>query len=79
MKISVAPERIYGDMIVRASQSPDPDGGGFQVNITFDNRGTKKFGEITKANIGRQFAACLKTVECWCHVNSFGPPAQTRV
>ena len=50
---------VAGDMIIKADSTPDPDNGGFQVNITFDGRGTKRFANITKNNLGKQFAIVL--------------------
>ena len=50
---------ITGDMIKNASSSPDNDGGGFQVNFSFDNRGTLRMRKITSENVGRVFAIVL--------------------
>ncbi len=50
---------VTGDMIIKADSAPNPDLGGFQVNITFDGRGTKRFANITKKNLGKQFAIVL--------------------
>lgn len=50
---------VTGDMVVDASASPDSDGGGFQVNFKFDNRGARRFADVTRNNVGRQFAIVL--------------------
>ena len=46
-------------MVTDASATPNSDGGGFQVNFSFDNRGAKRFGDVTRNNVGRQFAIVL--------------------
>lgn len=50
---------ITGDMVQTASASQNPDGGGFQINFTFDNRGARRFGDYTRNNIGSVFAIVL--------------------
>lgn len=50
---------VTGDMITDASAQPNPDGGGFQVNFAFDNRGQRRFADVTRDNIGRRFAIVL--------------------
>lgn len=50
---------VTGDMIVKADSAPNNQEGGFQVNITFDGRGTKRFAHITANNLGKQFAIVL--------------------
>jgi protein-export membrane protein SecD len=50
---------VTGDMVTDASASPNSDGAGFQVNFSFDNRGGRRFREITTENIGRRFAIVL--------------------
>ncbi|ADM10124.1 hypothetical protein PB2503_10364 [Parvularcula bermudensis HTCC2503] len=50
---------VTGDMVTSASASPNADGPGFQVNFGFDNRGARRFGNVTRENIGRQFAIVL--------------------
>ncbi|MEO1656804.1 MAG: protein translocase subunit SecD [Pseudomonadota bacterium] len=50
---------VTGDMITDASAQPNPDGGGFQVNFAFDNRGQRRFADVTRENIGRRFAIVL--------------------
>ena len=50
---------ITGDMVQDASASINSDGGGFQINFTFDNRGARAFGEYTRRNISRPFAIVL--------------------
>lgn len=56
--IEETPE-VTGDMVTDASASPNSDGAGFQVNFAFDTRGARRFGEVTKNNIGRRFAIVL--------------------
>jgi len=50
---------ITGDMVRDASFSVNPDGGGFQINFTFDNSGARRFARHTRDNIGRRFAIVL--------------------
>ena len=50
---------ITGDMITDASMTPDPDSGGFQVNITMDNRGQRRWAQVTRENVGEVFAIVL--------------------
>ena len=50
---------VTGDQITTASASPDPDGGGYQVNISFDKQGQLRFYNSTKGNKGRLFAIVL--------------------
>ncbi|MBB4660351.1 protein translocase subunit SecD [Parvularcula dongshanensis] len=50
---------VTGDMVTDASAQPNQDGGGFQVNFAFDGRGARRFGDVTRNNIGRQFAILL--------------------
>ncbi len=50
---------ITGDMVRDASASPDSDGGGWQVNFSFDQRGTIRMRKMTTENIGRIFAINL--------------------
>jgi protein-export membrane protein SecD len=50
---------VTGDMVTSASASPNPDGGNFQVNISFDKRGQLRFYEATKGSRGRLFAIVL--------------------
>ncbi|MEM9233170.1 MAG: protein translocase subunit SecD, partial [Pseudomonadota bacterium] len=57
--VLVESPEVTGDMVTDASASPDPDGGGFQVNFAFDTRGAKRFADVTRNNVGRQFAIVL--------------------
>ena len=50
---------ITGANVIDASATPDPDGGGFQVNFSFDRQGARRFAEVTRANIGLPFAIVL--------------------
>ena len=50
---------ITGDMVNTASASPNTDGGGFQINFEFDNRGARRFSDYTRDNIGAMFAIVL--------------------
>ncbi|MEM7741697.1 MAG: protein translocase subunit SecD [Pseudomonadota bacterium] len=50
---------VTGDMITDASAQPNADGGGFQVNFELDNRGRRRFSDVTRENIGRRFAIVL--------------------
>ncbi len=42
-----------------ASASPNPDGGGFQINFSFDLRGARVFADYTRQNVGETFAIVL--------------------
>ncbi len=50
---------VTGDMVQNASMSQNVDGGGFQINFTFDSRGARRFGDYTRNNIGATFAIVL--------------------
>ncbi|MEM9810349.1 MAG: protein translocase subunit SecD [Pseudomonadota bacterium] len=50
---------VTGDMVTDASATPNADGGGFQVNFSFDSRGQRRFADVTRENIGRRFAIVL--------------------
>ncbi|MEM9421616.1 MAG: protein translocase subunit SecD [Pseudomonadota bacterium] len=50
---------VTGDMVNDASASPNSDGPGFQVNFGFDQRGARRFRQVTTENIGRRFAIVL--------------------
>ncbi len=50
---------ITGDMVDTASAGPNSEGGGFQINFGFDNRGARRFGDYTRENIGQLFAIVL--------------------
>lgn len=50
---------VTGDMVQTASATQNTDGGGFQINFTFDQRGARRFAEYTRDNIGAVFAIVL--------------------
>jgi len=50
---------VTGDMVENASAGPNSDGGGFQINFTFDSRGARRFADYTRNNIGSIFAIVL--------------------
>lgn len=50
---------VGGDRLVDASVGFDPNTGAPEVNFRFDNIGGKKFGNVTRANIGKPFAIVL--------------------
>ena len=50
---------VGGDMITDASATPDPDNGGFQVNIRMDGRGQRRWADVTRDNVGSVFAIVL--------------------
>jgi protein-export membrane protein SecD len=50
---------VSGERLVDASIGFDPQTNAPEVNFRFDSVGGKKFGEVTKANIGRPFAIVL--------------------
>jgi len=50
---------VTGDMVETASASANPDGGGFQINFSFDSRGARRFGDYTRNNVGSIFAIVL--------------------
>ena len=50
---------ITGDMVVQASAQANSEGGGFQINFGFDNRGARRFADYTRNNIGATFAIVL--------------------
>ncbi len=52
-------EVISGSNVNSASMSPNNDGGGFQINFTFDATGGRKFASYTSENIGGVFAIVL--------------------
>lgn len=53
---------LTGDVITDASIGTDPTSGQLQVNVTFNADGTKKWGEITSARVGKQIAIVLDGV-----------------
>ncbi len=50
---------ITGDMVNSASAGLNSDGGGFQINFSFDGRGARRFGDYTRDHIGELFAIVL--------------------
>ncbi|MEE2692914.1 MAG: protein translocase subunit SecD [Pseudomonadota bacterium] len=50
---------VTGDMVEQASAGINSDGGGFQINFTFDSRGARRFGDYTRENVGEIFAIVL--------------------
>jgi protein-export membrane protein SecD len=50
---------VTGDMVESASAGLNPDGGGFQINFSFDNRGARRFGDYTRDHVGELFAIVL--------------------
>ncbi len=50
---------VSGERLVDASVGFDPQTNAPEVNFRFDTVGAKKFGEVTKANVGRPFAIVL--------------------
>ena len=50
---------LTGSNVVDASATPNADGAGFQVNFTFDGTGARRFGDVTRSNIGQRFAIVL--------------------
>ncbi|WDI32082.1 protein translocase subunit SecD [Hyphococcus flavus] len=50
---------VTGDMVQTASAGPNADGGGFQINFAFDQRGARRFADYTRNNIGSVFAIVL--------------------
>jgi protein-export membrane protein SecD len=50
---------VTGDMVQTASAGPNSDGGGFQINFAFDQRGARRFADYTRNNVGSIFAIVL--------------------
>ena len=50
---------LTGANVLDASATPNTEGGGFQVNFSFDGTGARRFAEVTRDNIGRRFAIVL--------------------
>ncbi|MBT8472166.1 MAG: protein translocase subunit SecD [Marinicaulis sp.] len=50
---------VTGDMVETASAGQNTDGGGFQINFSFDSRGARRFADYTRNNIGAIFAIVL--------------------
>ncbi|MGC6472015.1 MAG: protein translocase subunit SecD [Parvibaculales bacterium] len=50
---------VSGDRLIDASVGFDPNSGAPEVNFRFDSVGGKKFGNVTKNNVGKPFAIVL--------------------
>jgi len=50
---------VTGDMVESASAGLNSDGGGFQINFSFDSRGARRFADYTREHIGELFAIVL--------------------
>jgi protein-export membrane protein SecD len=50
---------VTGDMVQNATSEANPDGGGFQIGFSFDNRGARRFADYTRNNVGAVFAIIL--------------------
>ena len=50
---------VTGDMVQSATSEANPDGGGFQIGFSFDNRGARRFADYTRNNVGAVFAIVL--------------------
>ena len=50
---------VSGDMLTKAQAGTNPQTGEWVVNFGFDSVGTRRFGDVTKANVGRLFAIVL--------------------
>ena len=50
---------VDGANLTDARPTQDTRQGGWVVNFTFDSTGTRRFSEITRANVGRRFAVVL--------------------
>lgn len=50
---------VTGDMVETASAGVNDDGGGFQINFTFDQRGARRFAAYTTEHVGELFAIVL--------------------
>ena len=53
---------VTGEQLVNAQQSVDQRSGKPVVSFTFDSQGARRFGDATKANVGRLFAIVLDNV-----------------
>lgn len=56
--VKLLPE-MTGEHISRADPARDPVTGAFQVQMNFDKIGTKQFGDVTTANVGRLLGIVL--------------------
>ncbi len=50
---------VTGDMVESASAGVNSDGGGFQINFSFDQRGARRFADYTREHVGELFAIVL--------------------
>lgn len=50
---------VTGDMVESASAGLNSDGGGFQINFSFDSRGARRFSVYTSEHVGELFAIVL--------------------
>ena len=50
---------VTGDMVESASAGVNDDGGGFQINFSFDQRGARRFADYTREHVGELFAIVL--------------------
>jgi protein-export membrane protein SecD len=50
---------VTGDMVENAAARLNPDGGGFQIDFSFDSRGARRFADYTREHIGELFAIVL--------------------
>ncbi len=50
---------VTGDMVQNANADLNPDGVGFQINFSFDNRGSIRFADYTQEHVGEIFAIVL--------------------
>ncbi len=50
---------VTGDMVESASAGVNQDGGGFEINFAFDQRGARRFADYTREHVGELFAIVL--------------------
>ena len=50
---------MRGDDLIDARAETNPQGAGWQVAITFDNAGGKRFARVTQENVHKPFAIIL--------------------
>ncbi len=50
---------VHGDRLKTARQGYDSQGGGADIEFSFDTVGAKEFGDATSGNVGRRFAIIL--------------------
>lgn len=61
-RLLCGPAELKGDTLTDARIGIDPDTNAFEVNITFNADGTKRFGELTNRLVGKPFAIVLDGV-----------------